>query len=399
MITAFRSINKLSTTLAAAALALGISGQTANAGVTALKTCAEIGTQTLKSYAQYAITLAAGEVLTYRASSISIVGPVLSKAVVVNGPATPTVRLNVGSEISCVVGDRSNDPGSIGAGFSANNQNRSINTGIFNNTRGRLANGGNQVTRNQVFISTQNLGKSQLETPEWNAWVSAEGRKYNGGLSGYSADVVVGADKLFSDNFLAGVLLSVDRTDVNGAAGRSVVTSQAVGAYFAGRFGEGLFLDGYLSFSNPKNETGGATFRSKRTMVALSLTGTHQTAAFMVRPFARITGYTEKQPAYAGGGGPVAANNVTSYAAAVGARFEPMAEFGTTGMKPYFSAELDHGYFNSTAAGASRFTYPRIGVGLSGPVGLGNLSLDLDGGKFNATTYDFGLRATYEFKF
>lgn len=400
--------------LAAAILSIGVSATTAVAGNVVNVTCAEFNNQadTINQYSELSITMAAGDVVSGLRSGLLFATlidgpPTAPELTPFNYTATTTpdlfqITLEAGSTISCVLAafvKTKKLPAVQGSEFSANSQSRSINTGIGNNARSRLSGGGNQVTRNQVFISTQNLGKSQLETPEWNAWVSVEGRKYNGGQSGYSADVVVGADKLFSDNFLAGFLLSVDRTDITGAGGRSEVTSQALGAYFASRVSDGLFLDGYLSFSNPKNQTGGATFRSSRTMVGLSLTGTYQMASGTLRPFARVNGYSEKQPAYTGGGGPVAANNVNSYVAAVGARYEPSAEFGTTGLKPYFSAALDYNHIGSTIAGTTKFTYPRVGMGLSGPVGAGNLSLDLDGGKFNTTTYDFGLRATYEFKF
>lgn len=286
------------------------------------------------------------------------------------------------------------------AAISANSQMRAIKNGVGNTARGRLgATSSSTASRNQLFISTQNLTRSQLEAPEFNAWVSAEGRTYSGGFDGTTADIVIGADKLFSDNVLAGVLLGYGRADVKDASSSAVVNSPAIGAYFASRLAGDLTLDGYISYARPDYDTNSAGFTSDRISLALSLNGDYSTQKANIRPFARLGGYSERQPGYTGTGGAVAANDINAYTASLGARFEASTAAGPTRMTPYISAAVDYGYSTSTANGSDDFLAPRLGVGIMGPVGAGYLSLDLDGGKVTSDTYDLGLRATYDFSF
>jgi len=273
-------------------------------------------------------------------------------------------------------------------------------TGTGNNSRSRLGGtSSNIVSRSQLFLSTQNLSNNSMERPELNVWISAEGRHYSGGYDGYSADVVVGTDKLFSDNFLAGLMLAYGHVDINDATDNAVANSPAVGAYFATKFAGDLILDGYVSYARPEYNLNGATFKSDRVSVSLAVSGEYRTGNLNIRPFASVSGYSESQPSYTGTGGAVAANDIKDYKASLGARFEMSSALGSTGMTPYMSGAVDYGHSKSTAKGTTNFTAPRLGFGMSGPVGEGYLSLDLDGGKVTSDTYDVGIRANYEFKF
>ncbi len=291
------------------------------------------------------------------------------------------------------------DVGTVAA-ISANSQTRAMQTGTSNNSRSRFGGTSNNVaSRNQLFFSTQNLSNNPMERPDLNVWVSAEGRYYSGGYDGYSADVIVGADKLFSSDFLAGLMLAYGHVDIGDATDNAIANSPAVGAYFAIKFAGDLILDGYVSYARPEYKLNGATLKSDRVSVSLAVSGDHRTGTLNIRPFASVSGYSERQPSYTGTGGAVAANDIDEYKASLGARFEMSGALGTTGMTPYMSAAVDYGHSNSTAKGTTNFAAPRLGFGMSGPVGEGYLSIDLDGGKVSSKSYDLGVRANYGFKF
>ncbi|SEK17481.1 ubiquitin-like protein [Pacificibacter marinus] len=291
------------------------------------------------------------------------------------------------------------DAGPVAA-ISANGQTRAMQTGTSNNSRSRLGeSSSNIVSRSQLFFSTQNLSNNSLERPELNVWFLAEGRHYSGGYDGYSADVVFGADKLFSNNFLAGLMLGYGHVDISDATGSVGANSPAVGAYFATKFAGDLILDGYFSYARPEYKLDGATLKSDRISASLALSGDHTIGTLNIRPFTSVSGYSESQPSYIGGGGAVAANDIYEYKASLGARFEVTSALGFTGMTSYMSAAVDYGRSKSTSTGTEDFAAPRLGFGVSGPVGEGYLSIDLDGGKVSSETYDLGLRANYSFNF
>jgi len=298
--------------------------------------------------------------------------------------------------VSCVPAGASGNLPSTASNLSANSQTRAITRGVSTNSQSRLSGSGNNIaTKNRVFISTQNLVGGQLNTLEWNTWISAEARKYNGASSGFSYDVVLGTDKLIGTDAVIGAVIGFGRTDLTVGANSTSAKAPAIGLYFGKRLQQDLILDGYLSFARPQYTTTAGNFTSRRTSLSLSLTGKYATANYVVRPFGNITGYSEQQPAF----NAIPANSISDYSASAGARFEMLKPLGDGNMTPYFSAAIDYSYSRTTAVGTSTFFYPRIGAGISGQVGGGHLRLDADAGKASADTFDYGLRATYEFNF
>jgi hypothetical protein len=283
----------------------------------------------------------------------------------------------------------------------ASGQTNATRTGISSNTQNRLnGGGGNTATRNSIFLSTQNLpgAQSQFGQPEWNAWISAEGRSYSGDFDGWTGNAVAGLDTLISNDLLVGALLAYGRTDIQSATQQTEITSVALGAYFAKRLQSDLFLDGFVSVARPEYQTQGTAFSSSRTSASLSLTGNYTGGALNVTPFAKFGAYSEQQPAYTGTGGAVAANDITNISVALGAKVEPLAATAS-GILPYISLGLDYGSNTGTISGTSAFMSPRIGVGGGMDIASGHLSVDVDAGKVQEGVRDLGLRATYEFSF
>ena len=50
-------------------------------------------------------------------------------------------------------------------------------------------------------------------------------------------------------------------------------------------------------------------------------------------------------------------------------------------------------------AATDRFAYGRLGVGLSGPVGMGFLTVDIDYGKTRSDVFDRGIEMKWEVSF
>jgi hypothetical protein len=287
--------------------------------------------------------------------------------------------------------------------ISASSQSQATQRGISNNAKGRLngnAGGQNFMTNNAMFFSTQNLpgAASEFGNPDWSGWISAEGRKYSGTLDGWSADVVMGVDKLVADDLIIGGLLGYGRVDLDSATQSAEVSSVSVGAYFAKRFQDALFLDGFISVARPDYTIDGASFSAKRTSVALTLSGSYIGDKVKVTPSGTLSAYREKLPAYTGSGGAVAANAIDNVNLNIGAKFEPLAEMAN-GILPYISLSADYGSSSSAISGKQSFFSPRIGVGFGAELGTGYLSIDLDAGKVHEDVRDVGLRASYEFTF
>lgn len=347
--------------------------------------------------------VAAADGATYRVNGAGVFIPLVASYTVPDGVTTVLFTAGfVGFTVSCTAAaagtaDLPTTAGSIGA----NSQTTATRTGISNNTQNRLGGGGgNSATRNSVFMSTQNLpgAQSQFGQPDWNAWISVEGRSYSGDFEGWTGDVVAGIDTLISNDLIIGALLAYGRVDIQSPTQRAQITSVALGAYFAKRFQSDLFLDGFISVARPDYETQGTTFTSSRTSASLTLTGSYTGGAWNVTPFGKFGAYREQQPAYTGTGGAVAANDITNISLALGAKVEPLAPLAS-GLLPYISLGVDYGANTSTISGTSTFISPRIGVGIGMDLSRGYLSVDLDAGKVQEGVRDLGLRATYEFSF
>jgi len=122
-----------------------------------------------------------------------------------------------------------------------------------------LQRGGAGVTSRSLFVSTLSFGDSRLNRPEYNLWISGGYTSLDGGLDGHSVNMLLGMDRLFGENFLAGLMLAYGRTDLAQNGIESEVRSPAVGTYFARRFRGDLLLDGFLAFAKPKVKAGGGS--------------------------------------------------------------------------------------------------------------------------------------------
>ncbi|WP_370228048.1 autotransporter domain-containing protein [Cognatishimia sp.] len=270
-------------------------------------------------------------------------------------------------------------------------QTNAVSGGASDNADTRFGNGGNQVGRNSLFVSTQGAG---LNGADWNAWASIDYQKYSNALTGSSLDFVGGVDKLLDDDTLVGVLLGVGRMDLSDGTNSSEQTSIAVGPYFAHRL-DTMIIDGFVTFARPKYETTAGNFTSTRWSLGLSAAGEALPSAPFVAPYFDLVAFRENQPAY----GAVAANSITSYTVSMGAEITALQPLGDSGLTPHMRVGLDAKSTQSTLAATDSFVYGRLGLGVSGQVGAGHMVVDIDYGKTRSDVFNTGLQMRWEFSF
>jgi hypothetical protein len=238
-----------------------------------------------------------------------------------------------------------------------------------------------------------------LVSPDWNAWASISGRSFKGATSGNSADIVAGVDRMVGPSTLAGVLLGYGTISLTDGVTPASATSPMIGAYFSTRQ-SGLNSDGFVSVAAPQTTTNGATFNGSRQAGGISVSKDLQQGNTSVRLTGRVSGYSEAQPSYVTGSSvTIAANTISKMVASVGVRvaFENAAWAG--GFTPYISGHAEYSVISETATGVITFASPRLGLGLSGSVGGGTLSLAIDAGRALADTVDTGIKLRYDLRF
>lgn len=299
-----------------------------------------------------------------------------------------------GATISCM---RTN---SVSTLFYVRTQAQAIQTAILMNLRSRRGQGGNVVTQNSVFVSSNNLsyGTSQLETPEFNAWFSLDGRRYDGDTDGSEVNFTFGGDRQIGADTIIGGYLSYGRQELTTGGTTTEALSPAVGAYLSVGLAQGLFVDANVGYANPNYTIGTAEFAADRWFGAVSLSGRIDGTKARYAPFISLQSVKENQPAYAGGSGAVAANTVTSHVGSVGVRIDAQETWGS-GIKPYVSVAVDFGKTTDSAGGEDDYVSPRLGLGLSALTGRGLLRFDVDAGKVSSATRDIGANVSYELKF
>lgn len=288
--------------------------------------------------------------------------------------------------------------GSVALLFYVRTQAQSIQTAIIMNLRNRWGGGSDTVSRNFIHLSTSGRpGANAFETPEFNAWMSLQWRRYSGGSDGHSADLTLGLDRYVTPDLIVGGYFAFGQSDMTTGATTLSANSPALGVYASQRFADGLFLDGSFGIARPRVKVGTGRFTSTRYSASLQLSGETTMGTLTVSPFANLLGTLDQQPAYTGGTGAVAADDVKSVTASLGARFEPTIGFGN-GWRPWLSIAWDHGSLRSNT-GREAFDAPRIGLGLSGMIGDGELTFEADAGKVSSNTRDLGLTLSYEWRF
>nr|WP_309501855.1 autotransporter outer membrane beta-barrel domain-containing protein [uncultured Roseovarius sp.] len=283
------------------------------------------------------------------------------------------------------------------AKISVAGQQRAINGALGSNINSRFSRGGESVvTRNSVFFSTQgHTGNQQMDA---NAWFSVDTRAYFDGYEGYSADLTFGADFLVNTNTLLGVMLGFNASNLEDKAGNETdAEALLVGVYGAHRFsGTDIVLDGYLSYSAVDYDTGPTTIETDRILAGLRVSGSYDVEDGTVSPRASLSGTWEDFPI--GAVAPVGGTNQQTLVS-VGVEMAWNKPLPGTALLPYVSVDLEYGWVEEVGGQSSDFAAPRIGFGVSGEAGGGQLALSFDAGRTTSSVIDAGIGLSYEFTF
>lgn len=305
--------------------------------------------------------------------------------------------------VSCLAGPTKAAEATV-LGLAANSQTLATNTGLSANSKGRFNLGGNITSKDLIYVSTSNgpsaFSSGRFLPPDWSAWASVEGRSYSGGIDGASIDFVGGVDRLVRPDLLIGVLAGYGRTIVSDVGTPEVVNSPMIGVYLAKNYNNTLIINGFASYARPQNEVSGASFLSSRLSVGLNMTGQIERSGTLIEPFFYARGFSEDQPGYTTGlGAVIAADQTTSFAAALGVKVNFTGLNTQNAMVPYASAAADYRRTTSLSGASDTVIAPRIAFGIKGELGAGQVSLDLDIGKTRSDTFDRGVKFGYEVSF
>ena len=276
-------------------------------------------------------------------------------------------------------------------------QQRAVNGALRKNIDSRVGGGGNNVaTRNSVFISTQNYAGDQ--TTDVNAWAALDTRAYFNGYEGYSADLTFGADFLVAADTLLGVMFGANTSDLKDSLGNDT-TSKALlaGVYGGHRFaGTAIVIDGYLSYSAVAYDTGATTVDTDRFMAGMRVSGDYAVEYGTVTLRGSLSGAWEDFPA--GAIAPVGGTTQQTLLS-VGAKMAWDKPLQGTSLFPFASLDVEYGWYNEVTGANDEFIAPRVGLGLAGTVGGGQLALSVDAGRTSSTVIDVGLGLSYGFTF
>ena len=276
-------------------------------------------------------------------------------------------------------------------------QQRAINGAMRNNISSRFGGGGDNVaTRNSVFLSTQNHAGAQPMNA--NAWIAVDTRAYFDGYEGYSADLTFGADFLVTANTLLGVMLGANTSVLEDSVGNETdADALLVGVYGGHRFGgTDIILDGHFTYSAVDYDTGAITIGTDRILAGLRVSGSYSVADGTVSPRASLSGTWEDFPV--GAVAPVG-GTAQQAIASVGAEMAWNKPLPGTSLLPFVSLDVEYGWVEEVSGLADDFIAPRVGLGVAGVVGGGQLALSIDAGRTSSTVIDAGFGLSYEFTF
>lgn len=283
------------------------------------------------------------------------------------------------------------------AEISTAHQNQSLRFALDRNIRGRISGGSSSepmVTRSNLFMSTDgtNDGASSM-----NAWVTVSGRAFFDGYDGYSTDVIAGADWLLGSSGVFGVMAGVGMTDIDDSiVSKAETSSYLVGIYGGYGFSGNVQVDGYLAYSGVDYDVNTISFDTDRWLAGLAISDQVVIASGTLEHRVRFFGSLEDFPAGVAG---ITGGTTEQYRVSVGIRHEWNAVLPETYIRPWASLDLEYGRQEDTNNLQSDFVAPRLGIGLSGSAGPGNLSASLDVGRTTSNVVDSGLEISYNMAF
>lgn len=246
---------------------------------------------------------------------------------------------------------------------------------------------GPQAGSSGVFFSTRNRAGAVTDTA---LWFALDGSNFSGVADGNGFTLSFGVQASFSPEFIGGLALSYNETELDTAAGNFEVEGTVIGPYFS--YSPGAYkLDGYLLYGNTDYTLNGATGDGDRLLYGLTASAAFVRETVTISPYLSLTGYSEDIGAI----GAAAASDVDQTTLGLGARFDFT---GMQGVNPYLLVGVDAWRFDDGTTTNDDVT-ARLGAGLSMDLGAGQFSLDLTASEVadDLDAVTFGLR--YDMRF
>lgn len=236
-------------------------------------------------------------------------------------------------------------------------------------------------------------------TAEGGAWVATSARDLSGLADGTGGDLVIGLDRPGPAGSLIGVYAAQGRLELTEDGRPASARSTAIGVYVGVPLTTALLLDAHAGLARPDYTVGGSDFGGERSLASLGISGAWTQGGLELSPSLRASGAREQIPAHEEGGVPIAADTLTQTRLEAGLRVAAPDLFGAGGIVPHVEARLGRARIESGAGGEIWFATSQATIGLSGPMGAGQVSVDLSGGDLSDDHRGLSLMASYALHF
>ncbi len=211
--------------------------------------------------------------------------------------------------------------------------------------------------------------------------------------------MTLGLDTSVGSRAIAGLYVAYDWTEVSEGESPSTAKSPALGTYIGAKVSDRFALDAHFGLARPKYEVSGSDFRTKRVIGSVGLVGTWQTQILTLAPGIRVNAYDEKVPAHSEGTSDFAADRRQFWSLEATVRVSGSSLLKDTRVKPYIEVMAGRSGHTSESDGRQLYGIAQGAIGLTGHLGLGELSIELSGGDASADTRFGDVSASYGFRF
>lgn len=230
-------------------------------------------------------------------------------------------------------------------------------------------------------------------------WVATSAFDLSGLYDGSGGDLVIGLDRPGPAGSLIGIYAAHGRVELTENERPGSARSTALGVYVGVPLTTNLLLDAHAGVARPDYTVGGSDFIGERTLAALGITGGWTQGRLVFSPSLRASGSREHIPAHEEGGLPIAADTLTQTRIEAGVRISAPDLFGAGGLVPHVEASFGRARIASEIGDEAWFGTAHASIGLSGPVGPGQISVELAGGDLSNDYRDLALTASYALRF
>jgi hypothetical protein len=223
---------------------------------------------------------------------------------------------------------------------------------------------------------------------------SAGAQATSGNFSGNMQALVLGADRGLADGSFLGFMVQFGQSEVTAPNSPEVTRDEILaGPYFAGDFGNEVYLDGYVLFGRPEYTIANVPSRGQSITASMTVSKGLQGNGMNFVVFSSISLKQEE---------PTPGQDIDAQILTIGGALRSEDKRIANGWRQnYARLELDFGsYEDNIGTGTIRYVAPRITLGTD--IGFDNdasLNLSVTASTASDQTNIFGLRAAYNLQF